>query len=107
MASDVAKLRARVETLEDLCSEVYQIAGTLGAPARVLDQLLAASEGRDLPYQSLLPFGLTEVSPGRAAAVIGAHGGLVTSRRKSLASRRNGLLGGRPPLEASRAARRR
>lgn len=44
--------------LRRVCSEMYQVAGALGAPADVLDQLLAASEGEPLPHESLLPFRL-------------------------------------------------
>jgi hypothetical protein len=47
-----------IARLRTVCSELYQVLGTLGAPAHVLDQALAAAEGRDLPAVSLLPFGL-------------------------------------------------
>ena len=87
----------RLDQLEDVCAELYQVLGTLGAPARVLDQTLAASEGRPLPYETLLPFSEKE---GRtlAAAALGAKGGLVVSKAKGRAARQNGRRGGRPRL---------
>lgn len=36
--------------------ELYVILGALKAPAAVLDQVLAAVEGDELPYSTLLPF---------------------------------------------------
>lgn len=42
--------------IANLLSELYQILGALDAPENVLDQVLAASEGEPLPYESLLPF---------------------------------------------------
>lgn len=89
--------RDRLDQLEGVCAELYQVLGTLGAPTRVLDQALAASEGRPLPYETLLPFSERE---GRTtvAAALGAKGGLVVSKAKTRAARRNGLRGGRPRL---------
>jgi hypothetical protein len=46
----------RIVRLEALCAELYQVLGNLGAPKSVLDQALAAAEGRDLSRRSLLPF---------------------------------------------------
>jgi hypothetical protein len=40
----------------NLMCELYVILGTLDAPAAVLDQVLAAVEGEELPYSTLLPF---------------------------------------------------
>ena len=101
---DVLKLlnrfQARVDALEELCAEVYQFAGTVGAPVRVLDALNAAAEGRELPAGSLLPISLNEcadVRPQLAAAVLGRRGGRVTSVAKRRASKRNAKAGGRPP----------
>ena len=48
------ELRARVAELEALCSEIYQVAGALGAPAVVLDALHAAASGDQLPGVSLI-----------------------------------------------------
>lgn len=39
----------------NLMSELYVILGALDAPAAVLDQVLAAVEGDELPYSTLLP----------------------------------------------------
>jgi hypothetical protein len=48
--------RAEIDRLRHLCAEVYQVAGALGAHARVLDNLFAAADGRPLPYAALLPY---------------------------------------------------
>lgn len=42
--------------LRNLCAEMYQIAGVLEAPAKVLDQLSAGAQGKKLPHSTLLPF---------------------------------------------------
>lgn len=51
----------------DLAYEVYQVVGSLAARAgvfedeqvqRVLDNLIAAAEGRALPHETVLPFSL-------------------------------------------------
>ena len=39
-----------------LLSELYQVLGALGAPAKVLDQVLAGAHGKRLPHKTLLPF---------------------------------------------------
>lgn len=44
------------EALRNLCGEMYQIAGSLGAPANVLDNLSCAAQGLPLPHETLLPF---------------------------------------------------
>lgn len=89
--------RDRLDQLEDVCAELYQVLGTLGAPARVLDQALAASEGRPLPYDTLLPFSERE-SRTSVATALGTKGGLIVSKAKARAARQNGLRGGRPRL---------
>jgi len=38
--------RAELNRLRNLCAELYQVAGTLGADARVLDNLWAAADGK-------------------------------------------------------------
>jgi hypothetical protein len=86
----------RLDELQTVCAELYQVLGTLGAPERVLDQASAAAEGRPLPYPSLLPFSVKEAKPGVAAALLGARGGMVATVAKRLAAAKNGLLGGRP-----------
>lgn len=40
----------------NLMCELYVILGALDAPAAVLDQSMAAVEGEELPYSTLLPF---------------------------------------------------
>jgi hypothetical protein len=44
-----------IEILQRVCAEAYQFAGAVGAPERVLDNLLAAATGRELPHESFLP----------------------------------------------------
>ncbi len=95
----------RLDELETVCSELYQVLGTLGAPGYVLDQALAAAEGRDLPRDTILPFSLKSADRMKAAAVLGLHGGLQTTLRKIAAAQRNGTLGGRPKKVFAAAAR--
>lgn len=45
-----------LDRLRNLCAEMYQVAGTLGADARVLDTLSAAANGQPLPHGTLLPY---------------------------------------------------
>jgi len=55
----VGALEAAVQDLarlRQLCAEVYQVAGELGADAPVLDNLWAAADGKPLPHASLLPY---------------------------------------------------
>ncbi|MGO0630944.1 hypothetical protein ACTORR_13065 [Pseudomonas sp. SAR267] len=46
--------RRKAET--ELLSELYVILGELDAPASVLEQVLAAIDGEDLPHPTLIPF---------------------------------------------------
>lgn len=56
--ADPAVAAAReVERLRDLCSEMYQVAGELGASEQVLDNLWAAAGGKPLPHETLLAYG--------------------------------------------------
>ena len=55
-AAELEAARAEIDRLRKLCAEVYQVAGTLGADARVLDNLWAAADGKPLPHASLLPY---------------------------------------------------
>lgn len=110
---DLVALRNRVHTLEELCAEVYQFAGEVGAPARVLDALWAAAQGRPVPAHDILPVHAEEcrevavlqsqldeirsiVATGPAAAEIGRLGGRKTSPAKRRAAAANGRKGGRP-----------
>ena len=112
MASEIDTLRARVAALEGLCADVYQLAGTVGAPVRFLNALAAAAAGKRLPKVELLPVLETEcdavleredrlaqarsVLGVSAAAELGRKGGSKRSRAKTAASRANGRKGGRP-----------
>jgi hypothetical protein len=58
-----SELESEIKRLRDVCSEMYQVAGALDAPPNVLDQLLAAADGEPMPYETLLPFSVTEESP--------------------------------------------
>jgi hypothetical protein len=91
-----AQVARRLDELETVCAELYQVLGTLGAPARVMDQVIAAAEGRLLPYSTLLPFSVQEAKTTPAAMLLGARGGSVNTVAKRRAAARNGLLGGRP-----------
>ena len=112
MRPEIEQLRERIEALETVCAEAYQVAGAIGAPVRVLDQLLAAAEGRPLPHRSVLPFEIEEcdeiadlqrihreVCDLLAPSVYretGRRGGKVSSPKKARAARANGRKGGRP-----------
>ncbi|MEO5823741.1 MAG: hypothetical protein ABIT71_24815 [Vicinamibacteraceae bacterium] len=110
-ASELDKARGRIGALEALCAEMYQIAGTVGAPVAILDALWAASDGRPIPAD--LPIVLdTDCTAVReredliaqmrqllgvsAAAELGRKGGAQTSKAKKRAARANGKKGGRP-----------
>lgn len=97
MAIDKRDARHRVEELQDICAELHQVLGVLGAPARVLDQTLAAAEGRPVPYATLLPFSEREGRTSVATA-LGSKGGSAVSKAKARAARQNGRRGGRPRL---------
>jgi hypothetical protein len=105
--------RARVEELEELCAAVYQFAGEIGAPPRVLDALWSAAQGEAIPQTGLLPIAAGEceeirmlrhqleavrriVAVGPAAAELGRIGGTRSSVAKRRAARANGRKGGRP-----------
>ena len=49
------------EQNQQLFAELYQILGALCATEKVLDQVLAAAEGKPLPYESLLPFSFPDI----------------------------------------------
>jgi hypothetical protein len=112
MGTDTVDVRKRVAELEGVCAEAYQLAGAVGAPERVLDQLHAAAEGKALPHASILPIAAedcAEVAEVRALLgqvsdllarpvrqATGRLGGIVRSAAKAAAARRNGRRGGRP-----------
>lgn len=112
-AQEVVKLRARVEQLEDVLGAMYQFAGAVGAPLRVLDALWASAQGQAVDTGTLLPVHADEceeiltlkrqleavrriVAIGPAAVELGRLGGSRTSPSKRRAARANGLKGGRP-----------
>ena len=113
MAKDesAAALRARIETLEAVCAEAYQLAGAIGAPVKALDNLSAAANGDAIPHESFLPIASEDCDevadllkalrghPGRRnalAAAMGRVGGARRSPAKRAAARANGTKGGRP-----------
>ena len=116
MATEVDRLKARIDVLEAACAEAYQVAGTAGAPVRVLDNLWAAAQGEPLPHATVLPIAETEfdevasrerqlrearaVLGVSAAAELGRVGGRQRSRAKARAARANGAKGGRPRKNA-------
>ena len=55
LTAENRKLKRRISALQYLCAEMYQVAGTAGAPVRVLDKLWAASGGKPIPRVHLLP----------------------------------------------------
>ena len=59
-ASKVQALDARVKVLQRVCSEAYQLAGTVGAPVEALDNLSAAANGEPIPHETFLPIRLED-----------------------------------------------
>lgn len=105
-------LQDRIELLEDVVGQCYQLAGEVGAPPRVLDLLSAAVAGRPLPAETFLPVvadECSEVAEARHALArvmdavepylrsrLAARAGSAASERKAASARANGRKGGRP-----------
>ncbi len=53
-------LEQRISVLEQVCAEAYQLAGTVGAPERALDNLAAAAEGKPIPHTTFLPVSVAD-----------------------------------------------
>jgi hypothetical protein len=108
----MANAAQRVEELESLCGELYQVLGTVGAPIRVLDKVSAAAAGKAIPDLDLLPIGEMDFDEIRErqetideiatllAKQLAARGGRRTSDAKRRAARANGRKGGRPRKQA-------
>jgi hypothetical protein len=111
--AEFARLRARIENLEEVCAEAHQFAGAMGAPVRLLDLFWHAAQGRTVTLEGFAPVRTSEceeittlqqqldvvrrvVAVGPAAAELGRLGGSRTSRAKAKAARANGRKGGRP-----------
>lgn len=104
-------LQDRIELLEDVVGQCYQLAGEVGAPRRVLDLLSAAEAGRPLPAETFLPDvadECSEVAEARHALArvmdavepylrmrLAARAGSAASERKAASARANGRKGGR------------
>ena len=89
--TELDRLRARVAALEAVCAEAYQVAGAVGAPVRVLDQLLAASEGDPLPHKTVLPVAPEECAEvAEVRAVLRQVSALLAPRVHEEAGRRGG-----------------
>lgn len=57
--TNAGSVPATLATLDELClvcAEAYQLAGAVGAPVEVLDNLSAAMRGYRPPHESFLPF---------------------------------------------------
>ncbi len=52
---EITQLQARIEILEGVCVEAYQMVGQIGAAERILDNLSDAAAGRPLRHESFLP----------------------------------------------------
>ncbi len=101
----------RIEALEALCGELYQVLGAVGAPVPVLDKVSAAAAGKPIPNLDLLPIGeldFDEVKERQEtidematllAKHLAARGGRSSSEAKRRAARTNGRKGGRPRSE--------
>jgi hypothetical protein len=69
-------LEQRISILEDVCAAAYQLAGAVGAPEKVLDNLAAAAEGMPIPHATFLP-----VSAADCDEIAGADTPAAISRR--------------------------
>jgi hypothetical protein len=112
MTTEIDQLRTRLAALEGVCAEAYQLAGAVGAPAHVLDQLHAAADGKPLPHAAFMPItpeDCAEIADVRALLqqvcdplaprvyeTVGRRGGRRRTTSKAAAARRNGRRGGRP-----------
>jgi len=59
-ASTTVVLEREIRQLRRVCAEAYQFARVVGAPARVLNNLHAAAEGKPLPHPTFLPVSADE-----------------------------------------------
>lgn len=68
-------LEQRISILEQVCAEAYQLAGTVGAPEKVLDNLAAAAQGTPVPHATFLPVSAADCEetapPDTPAAISG------------------------------------
>ncbi len=62
----IAALKRKIHTVRAVCAEAFQFATVVGAPVRVLDNLLAAAIGHTLPYTSFLPVSIDECHVAKA-----------------------------------------
>jgi hypothetical protein len=51
----IRDLEQRISILEQVCAEAYQLAGAVGAPEKVFDNLAAAAQGMPIPHATFLP----------------------------------------------------
>ena len=56
----IQELEERLAVLQQVCAEAYQLAGAVGAPEAVLDNLSAASAGTPIPHASFLPIAVED-----------------------------------------------
>jgi hypothetical protein len=101
-------LAERVDALEALCGELYQVLGNAGASEQVLDKVWAAANGDLIPDVELLPSQPMDFDEVRQrqetidemasllAKHLAARGGRRKTEAKGRASRANGRKGGRP-----------
>jgi hypothetical protein len=109
--SELDKARERIAALEALCAEMYQLAGTVGAPVAILEALWAAAAGKPIPAdlpvvldtdciavreRETLIVQMRQLLGMSAAKEFARAGGSKTSKAKQLAARANGKKGGRP-----------
>jgi hypothetical protein len=103
---------SRIDALEALCGELYQVLGAAGASERVLDKVYAAADGKPIPTFDLLPINEMDFDEikerqhtiDEMATLLAKHlavrGGRSTSDAKRQAARANGRKGGRPRKNA-------
>lgn len=52
------RLQSEIDELKNLCAEMYQVVGAIegGDFEKAMDNLAAASNGEELPHETILPF---------------------------------------------------
>ncbi len=67
------QLEERIAVLQQVCAEAYQLAGAIGAPEKVLDNLEAAADGRPIPHATFLPVSAADCDEFGDAETAGAN----------------------------------
>jgi hypothetical protein len=64
-SGEVMKLKKRIESLEGIAAQAYQLAGIVGAPIKVLDLLSDAAAGKEIGDRNFLPIDEIDLDIGK------------------------------------------